>query len=67
MTPQSVEQRDRCIELYIVARRALESLAEERLNLGGETRDAPDRTRGCLEEFDAARMRQPVTRKGGAL
>lgn len=66
MTPQTVEQRDRCIELYNMARRALEALAEERLNLGGETRDALDRTRGCLEEFDYARMQQPVTRKGGA-
>lgn len=67
MTPQTVEQRDRCIALYNTARHALESLAEERLNLGGETREALHRCRGALEEFDACRMAQPVIRKGGGL
>lgn len=67
MIAQSVTQRDRCIELYNTARRALEALAEERLNLDPETRESLDRCRGELETMDAARMAQPVSRKGGAL
>ena len=67
MIAQSETQRDRCIELYITARLALEALAEERLNLGREAREALDRCRGELETMDAARVAQPVSRKGGAL
>ena len=66
MIAQSVEQRDRCIECYNVAAKALTALSEERLNLDHETREALNRCRGALEEFDACRMAQPVTREGGA-
>lgn len=59
MTPMGAAQRARCRELYDVARRALESLAEERLNLDGRTRDTLNECRGKLEEFDSLRCFQP--------
>jgi hypothetical protein len=63
---QTRKQRDRCIELYTVARRALESLSEERLNLCFEARESLNECRGELERFDSHRMAQPVIREGGA-
>jgi hypothetical protein len=64
---QTFAQQRRTIELYNVARKALEAMSEERLNLSLEARDALNRTRGSLEEFDAFRMLIPVSEKGGAL
>jgi outer membrane protein TolC len=52
-------QRQRCRELYEAAARALNSLAEERLNLGVETRDELNTARSALERFDAQRCAQP--------
>ena len=67
MIPQSLEQRSRCRLLYEQARLALLTLSEECLNLDPETREALNRCRGALEEFDACRLAQPLTRKGGGL
>jgi hypothetical protein len=60
MTPQSTKQRERCRDLYKTAKLALDFLAEERLNLGSDTRACLDETRGSLEQFDYWLSQQPI-------
>ena len=58
--PVSRKQWERSRELYLKAFGALESLAEERLNLDTESRDALNETRDALERFDHLRFAQPI-------
>lgn len=60
MIPMSREQRRRSNALYLQAVHALSALSEERLNLSHETREALNRTRGALEEFDVLWIEQPL-------
>ena len=59
----SVEQSASAFELYRTASAALRALAEERLNLSFETRDALNAARGAVQFFDYCRRRQP--KEGG--
>ena len=60
MIPMTRIQKARAYDLYKVAKEALEALANERLNLAVETRDALNDVRGALECFDSLRGSQPV-------
>lgn len=60
LVTMSPQQKQRAFDLYRIARNALDCLAEERLSLAGPTREALDKARGALEEFDCLRILQPV-------
>jgi hypothetical protein len=59
MTPMSFAQSNRAHDLYMDAKRALNQLSEDRLNLDTLTRAALDRARDELEQFDFLRAQQP--------
>jgi hypothetical protein len=60
MTPISHSQLRRARTLYRQAKAALDTIAEERLNLDPDTRYALDESRSALETFDYRLLQQPA-------